>query len=77
MRYLGLEEVLGAIDADLVDVDLELLGEDAEAGVLGQLAGSGLAEDEKELAERDVAVKVLVNFLKCMGSLKWVGPFGR
>lgn len=64
--HLGFEEVLGSVDADLVHVDLELLGEHAEAGVLGQFAGGGLAKDQKELAERNVAVEILVNFLKCI-----------
>ncbi len=62
--YFGLEEVLGSSDSDLVDVDFDLLSEDSESGVLAELAGRPLAEDEQELTEGDVAVVVLVNFLK-------------
>ncbi len=61
--YLGLEEVLGTADPDLLHVDFALLGQGGQARVLLELAGRGFAEDEQELPERDEAVLVLVDLL--------------
>ena len=61
---LGLEEVLGAADSDLIDVDLALPREDSESGILAELAGRSFPENEEEFAEGNVAVGVLVHFLE-------------
>ena len=64
MTYLSFEKVFSSADADLVDVDFALLGQQAEARVLLQLAGLELSKDQQKFAKRNVSVIVLVDLLK-------------
>ena len=64
--YLRLEKVFGSSDADLVDVDLALLREDAESGILLQFSGRKLSKDQQKFAKRNVTVFVFVNFLQVL-----------
>lgn len=61
--YLGLEEVLGTLNALCGDIDLGQAGQDVQAAVFLQLPCCCLAEDQKELPEAEFAVEILVHLL--------------
>ena len=50
-RNLSLKEVFGADNSDFIDVDLALLGQQPEPGILVQFSGVELSENEQELPE--------------------------
>lgn len=58
----GLKKVLRPIHADLVHVDLGEAGQLAQAGIGHELAGAGFPVNEQKLAERNLAVLILVHF---------------
>ena len=61
---LRFEEVFGSTDADLININLALLGQHAETRVLVQFPGIELPENEQKFAKRNVAVVVFVDLLK-------------
>jgi len=64
MTDLCFEEIFGAADPNLVNVDLALLGEDTESGIFLKFSGLKLSEDQQKFAKWNMTVAVFVDFLE-------------